>query len=83
MQRIAGAETDFVAAHADDAWPAGAEHLDADAAAKAELLEAMNVVGLSKDATDMGGSADGELAERDGAINHEGALEWGTAVRIS
>jgi len=67
LQQLIGAEADLVAAHAEDAGVAGAEHLDARSAAEPELLEAMDVIGVSGDAADASPLAGLEFFQGDGA----------------
>ena len=83
VQQIVGSEADLTGGHTEDARVAGSEHLDAGAAAQAELFEPVHVVGLSGDATYEGRLTGLEIAEWDGFIDHDGGPERAQFPRVN
>jgi hypothetical protein len=72
MHEIIGPQAKFVAGDAEDARRAGAEHLDPRAAANAEFLQAMNVVGAAEDAKNRRRLSGGQALQGNSVCDHDG-----------
>jgi hypothetical protein len=61
VQHVIGAQTYFIARQSDDAWISRPKHFNSRSAAQADLFQAMDVIGISLDATNESGLSGGKL----------------------